>query len=234
MKKTISILASIEEKISWIAVWRFFEYFALPVIPTLLILSGIIPSRYRLAVLGAILVYSVFVMWYRGWFTWETIGLKRETFSLKGLLHHVVWTSIAAVSLYGFAKLVHIPDPKWTPYQVALLVPICLILAIVQEFLFRPFMFKIIEDITEHPKVLSILYAANVGLFAFIHIIFPGAAYAVAITTVGGLLFTYLYKKFRNAPLVMAMHYVLEFEALVLGFFSSAILAPLEQLLKHA
>lgn len=196
-----------------VATVRIVETFIVAVFSIVLMITGIVPSHLRYFVLIGIFGYSLIVILLRGW-TAEELGIRKDT--LVYWPWYLVCTCIAIGVLFATHHMLGMPFPKWTLLEFIVLAIISFALSIIQEFLYRSWLFRLFLDISKNPKFSIVMSAV---LFAFMHVIFPQLDTVLPLTIIGGFMFAILYSKYQNFYLVSASHFPINLTAVALGFF---------------
>lgn len=99
-----------------------------------------------------------------------------------------------------------------SPHLLSLFLPVSLL----QEIAYRGFLFPKLAIITHKKWVLILL---NTILFTLIHTIYPRPEVMVPFAFVIGLAFAIMYDRYPNLILISIAHSVLNFYAILHGFF---------------
>ena len=67
-------------------------------------------------------------------------------------------------------------------------------------------------------NVVLIIFV-NAAVFALIHVIYLDTVFVLPLTFMGGIAFAWIYYAYPNLPLISLAHTVLNFTAMILGFF---------------
>ncbi|MEI8224288.1 MAG: CPBP family intramembrane glutamic endopeptidase [bacterium] len=198
--------------------WRIIEFILISLFPVSIITFGLAPSVFRYAVLLGIAVYAGSAIFYRKW-TRHDLGFRKDT--LIFWKPYLVWTVLAMLTIIVVHHVLHMPFITWDYVTLGKLIAISILLSCIQEFLYRGYLFRLFQDITHHVGWVVVI---NIIVFTYMHTIFPHWEIIIPLTAAGGILFAVLYKKYPNVYLVSAMHCVLNFTALYLGFFPVELL----------
>ena len=167
---------------------------------------------------------------------WRVILLMLDCLIIYGIIRHERW-SLKELGLNS-------PEHNWfLPYALFVCVGVFLIseiaesinytfahnwwtntrflflfipVSILQEFAFRGFLRPLL--VRAKTKKVWIVIITTL-LFALIHIIYPPLAIALPVAIVGGFAFALIYEKYPNLYLASAAHIVLNFTAVLYGFF---------------
>ena len=189
------------------------QIFFIFIIPVFLLVTNIIPTSIRIFVLlfGVIMIYGI--TWKESW-SYQDFGLRVDNFK-KSIFPYTIFTSIGVVGIILVANFLgYSPQDGW--FEKAHFLYIFLIVSILQEFAFRSFLVPILKDI--FPENFFVIIT-NALLFMFIHVIYPVPLYGLLISFMGGILFAWLYIKHPNLYLISISHAILNFTAVLYGFF---------------
>ncbi len=186
------------------------------VAPVLLIYFNIIPIEWRVIVLLSVSLILLSIIKHERW-TKEMVGLGPIR-----LGRAVVWyssiTIVGVVALKWFAAVVgFVPLDTFAlrarPELILFFIP----LSVLQEIAYRTFLVQRLRVLTDRLWVRVLL---NTALFTFLHIMYPFPLIGLPLAAVAGVTFSYLYERYPNIVLVCAMHAVLNFVSVWLGFFT--------------
>ncbi|MEA3398924.1 MAG: CPBP family intramembrane glutamic endopeptidase, partial [Patescibacteria group bacterium] len=88
--------------------------------------------------------------------------------------------------------------------------------SVLQEVVFRGVLMHMLRRAFKSPFFIIIL---NAALFALIHILYADAKVILPLTFLAGICFSWLYYKYPNLILISISHTILNFTAMILGFF---------------
>lgn len=193
----------------------FAQILYLYIIPTLLLYYGVIPGQFRLLMLFgvALLLYGIIK---RAKWTYADMGITKDF--MQGALPYAVFTIVGVASLYFISRVAPMFDERphykwWEDMRFLLLfIPI----SVLQEIVFRGILMKFLRHAFKSPFFIITL---NASLFALIHVIYLNSILILPITFVGGIGFAWLYYKYPNLILISISHTILNFVAMILGFF---------------
>ncbi len=197
---------------------RIIEFILVTLVPVSVMTFGLIPGILRYGILLAVAVFAGGVIRYRSW-TRRDLGLTRDTFIYWK--QYVFCTTAAFIGILIYWKYLGMNRPNWTHVMLVKLVGVSLVLSFIQEFLYRSYLFRLWNDISHRAWLVITL---NVIVFTYMHTIFPNWEVVLPLTAVGGILFAIIYQCYRNFWMISAMHFVLNFTVLYLGFFPVALL----------
>lgn len=184
------------------------------VLPIVLIYFNIIPVEGRLV---ALLVFSALIFSIIRNEGWKDTDLGLTTKTIRPyLIPYLFATFICLVGIVFVAyKLNFSPvDDWWTkPHFLFLFIFVSLF----QEFTFRGFLIPILGRIFTDKFTIILV---NAFIFAGMHAIYSFPAIAFIFSFIGGLIFAGMYIRYPNLILVGIMHCILNFVAVLLGFFT--------------
>ncbi len=134
---------------------------------------------------------------------------------LNGLALHVAVTVAGLVVAYGLALVLHrhLKSNSLTGihFQFGFLLT-----AFVQEVIFRGYVMTILES--RYSK--NVVLMASAILFSQVHAPFPPLLLSVFLTFTGGIVWGWLFMRFRNIYLLTVSHAILNFVFVMLGLIS--------------
>lgn len=185
------------------------------VIPTLLLYYQVIPDRFNIILLFGIslLIYGIIK---REHWTHHDLGIKKNY--LKDILPYALFTLAGIGFIVWIAKISPAPRVKeyyewWEDVRFLLLfIPI----SVLQEIIFRGVLMNFLRRAFSNPIFIIII---NASVFALIHIIYLNGVVVLPLTFMAGLGFAWMYYKYPNLIMISASHTILNFTAMILGFF---------------
>lgn len=201
---------SISETPEEIVLGQIFFIFVLPV---LLLYFNIIDKEWRVMVLivACLLIYGILK---KGKWDNSTWGLRFDNFH-KSLIPYLCATLLSSVFIIWFAgKLdMKVESYWWLDRHFWF---IFILVSFLQEFAYRGFLIPLMERIfTDRLGIILI----NALLFTLLHIIYPIPQIMIPFAFMGGLVFAYMYLRYPNIILISMMHTVMNFIAVLYGFF---------------
>ncbi|MFA7191984.1 MAG: lysostaphin resistance A-like protein [Candidatus Paceibacterota bacterium] len=188
------------------------QIFYLFLLPVFLLYFNIIPGSYRFLVLFFVAIMLLGVIHRAAW-TYEDIGFKKDW--LSDWKSYLLFTFGAIFFLLWLETLVpHNPMMNWYENKKFLLLfaPI----SILQEIVFRGVLIKMLLKAFEDIKIVIFI---NALVFALIHVIYANAVFVLPLTFIAGIGFAWMYIYKPNIILISISHTILNFIAMVLGFF---------------
>lgn len=185
------------------------------IIPTLLLFFGVIPGEFRVTMLFLISLLMYGIIKRSGW-TYADMGLKKGF--LKDFVPYFIFTLVGVIALVVISEIVPKIENRevyewWEDVRFLLLfIPI----SVLQEIVFRGILMHMLRRaFTNIPFVILI----NASLFALIHIIYINTDIILPLTFIGGIGFALMYYKYQNLIMISISHTILNFTAMILGFF---------------
>ncbi len=184
------------------------------IVPIVLLVTGMIPGRFRLLVLGIISAVIAGMTIQERW-TLSQLGIRIDNFG-ESIIPYVMFTCAGLLVIFGAAQFLHRHPVNawWTQsHFLYLFLPI----SIFQEIAFRGFLIPKLESIIA--SVVFVIFV-NALLFAFLHILYPHPLINVPFGFLAGIGFAAMYVFYPNLLLVTVSHSVLNFAAVLYSFFS--------------
>lgn len=189
------------------------QIFFIFILPIVLLYFEIIPKAYRIFVLIFMSLCIYGAMWHEKW-SKQVIGIARGTYK-KYFLPYIIFSITGCVLLILYAKtLGNNPNPNW--WKLPHFWFLFLLVSFFQEFAYRSFLSVLLSRLSSSVYVQVFF---NALLFTFLHIIYPNKLTMLPLAFVGGLFFSYIYSKYPNLILISISHSILNFTAVLYGFF---------------
>ncbi len=193
----------------------FAQILYLYIIPTLLLYYGVIPGQFRILMLFAVALLLYGIIKRANW-TYDDLEIHKNF--LKDVIPYLIFTILEIlllVFLYRATPGISLKqDYKWWEDMrfLLLFIPI----SVLQEVVFRGVLMHMLKRAFTSPMFIIIL---NASLFALIHIIYVHAKIILPLTFFGGICFAWIYYRYPNLILISIAHTILNFTAMILGFF---------------
>lgn len=190
-----------------------YQIFFIFILPVALLVFGIIPVEWRMLALCISMLFMYGVIQNEKLSDSE-LGLSKSTFR-RSLIPYLLFIAVGATLLIQLSQFLNIaPDIVWWKSQhlLFLFLPVSLL----QEIAYRGFLFVKLKQLTSKTWVIV---GANTVLFTFIHIIYPMPQIMIPLAFVSGIGFALMYRYFPNLLLISGAHAVLNFIAILYGFF---------------
>lgn len=188
------------------------QIFYLFLLPVFLLYFNLIPGNYRFLVLAAVTILLLGIIHRSAW-TYEEVGFKKDWW--VDWKPYFLFTVGAIFFLLWLETLVpHSPFINWYENKKFLLLfaPI----SILQEIVFRGVLIKMLLKAFNDIKIVIFI---NALVFALMHVIYVNAVFVLPLTFIAGVGFAWMYIYKPNIVLISISHTVLNFTAMVLGFF---------------
>lgn len=182
------------------------------VLPVALLRFGLVPLSLRLTMLVCIAICVIAIVVRENW-SWQELGFR--TITVRGFLLYALATllGIGCVTLYARGlPLQPVTSELFIERLLLTFIPI----SFFQELLFRGFLIHMLQKVYDD-RMTIVLY--NALLFALLHSIYPFAIATFPLVFLGGMFFAVLYMQEPNIFLITFCHAILNFVALMLGFF---------------
>lgn len=195
-----------EKELVWVQI--LYLYIA----PVIFLYFGIIPGTYRIIMLFsiALLMYGIIK---RSHWTYGDMGFRKDFWIDSG--PYLLFTVCGVGFLLWLSSVVpHEPFLEWWENKKFLLlfVPI----SVLQEVIFRGILMHMERKVFTNRMFIITL---NALVFAFIHVIYLNSIFVLPLTFIGGVAFAWIYYEKPNLILISLAHTVLNFTAMILGFF---------------
>jgi len=185
------------------------------VIPTLLLYYGIIPGQFRVVLLFGIALLLYGIIKHAHW-TFADLEIRKDF--IKDIIPYTIFTLVGLGLIIFISKT--IPSSQngyyhgwWENARFLLLfIPI----SVLQEIVFRGVLMHMLKRAFTSVPFIIIL---NASVFALIHIIYLNYAVILPLTFIGGIGFAWIYYKYPNLIMISIAHTILNFTAMILGFF---------------
>lgn len=199
-----------EIRISKEVVWVQILY--LYVVPTLLLYFKILPGDFRFILLLVVSLLMFGIIRRSNW-SFSDMGIKKDF--MKDIAPYSLFTIAGVFFLIWLAQIVpHEPFLNWWKNIkfLILFIPI----SVLQEVVFRGVLMNMLRRAFTNPIFIIIL---NAVVFAMMHVIYLNSIFVLPMTFIAGVGFAWIYYQYQNLPLISIAHTILNFVAVVLGFF---------------
>ncbi len=195
-----------EKELVWVQILYLY------IIPTLLIYYGIIPPGFRVIILLLITLLLLGIIKHDLW-THSDVGIQKDY--MKDIVPYIIFTLGGIGFIVWLSTIVpHSPLVEW--WENAKFLLLFIPISILQEIIFRGVLMNMLRRAFVSPIFIIIL---NASLFSLIHVIYLNSVFVLPLTFIGGIGFAWIYYKYPNLILISASHTILNFIAMILGFF---------------
>ena len=190
----------------------FLQILYLFVIPVLLLYFKVLSNNWRFMMLFIVALLLLGIIRYDKW-SFSDLGIEKNY--LKDIKPYAMLTVGGVLFLVWLAEIVpHSPFLKWWENMRFLLLFIPL--SVFQEIIFRGVLMNMLRRTFTSTIFIIVL---NAGLFAMMHVIYLNSIFVLPMTFIAGIAFAWIYYQYKNLILISISHTVLNFVAMILGFF---------------
>lgn len=191
-------------------VWAQILY--LFVIPTLLLYFKVLPGNFRFLLLGVVSLLLLGIVRHAKW-TYADMGIKRDF--MKDIVPYSIFTVGGVFFLIWLAQIVpHEPFLNW--WENVRFLILFIPLSVIQEVIFRGILMNMERRVF---KSQIFIIGLNALIFAMMHVIYLNSIFVLPMTFIAGVGFAWMYYQYENLPLISISHTILNFVAVILGFF---------------
>jgi len=195
-----------EREIVWVQILYLF------VIPILLLYFKVLPGNFRFMMLLLVLVLLLGIIKHAKW-TYSDLGINKDF--MKDIVPYSLFTIGGVFFLIWLAQIVpHSPFLEWWGNAKFLLLFIPL--SIIQEIIFRGVLMNMLRRVFSSGIFIIIL---NATVFAMMHVIYLNSVFVLPMTFIAGIGFAWMYYQYENLTLISISHTILNFTAMIMGFF---------------
>ncbi|HVY35751.1 MAG TPA: CPBP family intramembrane glutamic endopeptidase [Candidatus Paceibacterota bacterium] len=190
-----------------------YQIFLVFVLPVLLLVFRIVPISWRMIVLCCAMLLMYNIIRQEQWPD-AVFGISKKTF-IRSLLPYALFTIIGVFTIIFISERLGIePEVSWwsIPHLRFLFLPVSLL----QEIAYRGFLFPKLRQATNN---WTLIIVTNTLLFTLIHVIYPMKDVMIPFAAIAGVSFAIMYRYFPNLILISISHSVLNFVAILYGFF---------------
>ena len=195
-----------ERELVWLQILYLF------IAPVLLLYFKVIPGDFRFIMLLGISVLLYGIVKHNHW-TFGDLGIKKKF--MKDFLPYTLFTIGGVFFLVWLSEVVpHEPFLKWWVSMkfLAFFIPI----SILQEIAFRGILMNMLKRAFSN-KIFII--GLNAVVFSLMHVIYLNSTFVLPMTFIAGVGFAWIYYEYENLTLISISHTILNFVAMILGFF---------------
>ncbi len=210
MTRKLSLIAN---KIKTNRIEIVFQILTVFIVPVLLIQTKILPINSRITVLIVTVSLFVILLLKENW-TIKMLNMDKKSFK-KFLFPYFLFTLIGVIVITSLGeKMGREEIAKWWTNSHFLY--LFFVVSIFQEVAYRGYLVPALRKFI--PKTALIIFI-NAILFSYMHSIFPNPEINLPLAFIGGLGFAAMYIEYPSLPLIIASHAVLNFTAVLYGFF---------------
>ena len=196
----------IEKEIVWVQILYLFIF------PILLLYFKILPGNFRFILLLAVALLLYGIVKHAHW-THKDLGIKKHF--MKDIVPYSLFTLGGVLFIIWLAQIVpHSPFLEWEDNIKFLLLFIPL--SVLQEIIFRGILMNMLERTFSSAIFIIVL---NASVFAMMHVIYLNSIFVLPMTFIAGIGFAWMYYQYKNLALISVSHTILNFVAMILGFF---------------
>ncbi len=190
----------------------FVQILYLYVVPVLLLYFKVLPGNFRFIMLFGIAILLYGIVKHDHW-TFADMGIRRDF--MKDIIPYTLFTLGGVFFLVWLAQIVpHSPFLEW--WENAKFLLLFIPISILQEIIFRGVLMNMLQRTFASPIFIIIL---NAAVFAMMHVIYLNSIFVLPMTFIAGIGFAWMYYQYQNLPLISVVHTILNFTAMILGFF---------------
>ena len=195
-----------EKELVWLQILYLY------ILPVLLLYFKILSGNFRFILLLGVSILLYGIVKHNHW-TYADLGIKHNF--MKDIVPYILFTIGGVLFLVWLATIVpHEPFLKWWKNIKFLLLFIPI--SVLQEVAFRGVLMNMLKRAFKSP---IFIVGLNAGVFALMHVIYLHSTFVLPMTFIAGIGFAWLYYKYENLILISLAHTILNFVAMILGFF---------------
>lgn len=190
-----------------------YQIFFIFILPIALLVTGIVPISWRMVVLCVAMIFMYGVIQNEK-ISDSTMGLSKDTFR-RSLIPYCVFTLVGVFVFVRLSDVLAInPQLHW--WQHAHFLFLFLPVSLLQEIAYRGFLFPKLRELS---KKWWVVIVVNTLLFTLLHVIYPTPGIMLPVAFFSGLALSIMYRFYPNLLLISLSHAVLNFIAVLHGFF---------------
>ena len=190
-----------------------YQIFFIFILPIALLVFGVVPLAWRMIALCIAMLFMYGVIQKEKMLD-ASMGLSKATFR-KSILPYTLFTIVGVFIFVTLSNVLNI-NPKIIWWQHAHFLFLFLPVSLLQEIAYRGFLFPKLRELSQKWWVVI---GANTVLFTFLHIIYPMPSIMLPVAFFSGLALSVMYRYYPNLILISVAHAVLNFIAVLHGFF---------------
>ncbi len=183
------------------------------ILPVALIKFGIIPISMRIPVLVAVAALTLFVLIKEKW-TLNMFHVDMQSVK-KYYPQYILFTVVGVVMISVLGENLGKEEiARWWTYPHFLY--LFFVVSLFQEILYRGYLIPALQKLLNETAVVIL---CNTIIFTFMHMLFQNPQVGLPLAFIGGIGFATMYIRYPSLPLIVLSHAVLNFCALLYGFF---------------
>lgn len=195
-----------EKELVWLQILYLF------ILPVLLLYYKILPGNFRFIMLLGVAILLLGIVRHNHW-TYDDLGINRSF--MKDFIPYLLFTLGGVGFLFWLSQVVpHEPFLDWWKNIKFLILFIPL--SVIQEIIFRGVLMNMLKRAFRNPIFIIFL---NASVFALMHVIYLNSTFVLPMTFIAGIGFAWMYYQYKNLVLISVAHTILNFVAMILGFF---------------
>ena len=192
----------------------FLQIIVVFIFPIFLLKAGVISLENRVWVLDVSNGLLLAVLIVENWNS-EMLGVNFKNIK-KSILPYLIFTIIGIFCLYFLSKKLNYAEiDKWWSYDHFLY--LFFVVSMFQEIAYRGYLVPALVKIFSKPFWVVLI---NSFLFMLLHVIFPEPKIMLPLAFLGGIGFSLMYLRYPNLLLIIMSHSILNFYAVLYGFFT--------------
>jgi membrane protease YdiL (CAAX protease family) len=195
-----------EKELVWIQILYLY------VAPTLLLYFGIIPGQLRIILLLFVALLLLGIVRHAHW-THTDVGIIPNF--MKDAVPYTLFTAAGVIFTVWLGHIYpHASFPDW--WEDAKFLILFIPISVLQEIVFRGVLMNLLRRTFSSPIFIITI---NAIVFALIHVIYLHSTFVLPFTFIAGIGFAWMYWQYPNLVLISVSHTILNFVAMILGFF---------------
>jgi uncharacterized protein len=195
-----------ERELVWVQILYLY------LIPILLLYFKVVPADFRILVLVTITFIIYGIARFEKWNSAD-FGIQKNW--KKYFWPYAFFTILGVIILLAIKELeIGTPFINW--WRNARFLLLFIPLSFIQELIFRGVLMNMLRRVFTNMWFIIVL---NAAVFALMHIIYLKAYFTLPFTFIAGIGFAWMYYKYKNLLLISISHAVLNFIAMIFGFF---------------
>jgi len=192
---------------------QILEIIILFILPVLLVYYKIIPFKHRRTTLLIATVAILAIIIYERW-SLTKLGIRTDNL-VSSIIPYAIFTFIGIVSIYSIAKILN-RKPQSGFYKNKRYILIILAGSVLQELLFRGFLFPKLQEIFNNYLIIILF---NAVLFMLMHIVYSNTPVTLVTIFIAGLAFAGMYTIYSNLILISIAHIILNHVVVLYNFY---------------